>query len=204
MLLLHKRTYYIVILTIVVDCVRSADIVRPSDTFPVVPFPFRVSSFTGRYADTRHRLTPVRATFRINRTWTTVRRRNGRACLFLFVAIFHFNIFNNNIIPLACLSDPSPPPNHPSIIICRPRPLRSGQSRSLISTPKRRRFRRLFSPVLCLFFSNFFPSVFRSFAINIYDASWSDRFSLVCTFSNTRLYEFIFAYPAPRCWFTWL
>jgi len=91
----------------------------------------RLTSLTGRYADTQRRLTPVRRRFT-----STVREQHNDATetAGLFV-IFHFDIFNNKIIPLACLSDPSPPPNHPSIIICRPRPLRSGQSRSLISTP---------------------------------------------------------------------
>lgn len=69
---------------------------------------------------------------------------------------FRYYSIGNNIIPLACLSDSSSPPNHPFIIICRLRPLRSGQSRSLINTPKRRRFRRLFSLVLCLLVFYFF------------------------------------------------
>lgn len=165
LLLLHKHTYYIVSFTIVVDCVRSADIVRPSDAFPVVPFPYRVSrrSPVGTPTlDAVSRPFGRRFTFALRGdNGTTLRRR---ACQ----EFFHFGIFLNNI-PLACLSDPSLSSNQQSIIICRP--LRSGQSRSLISRPKRRRFRRLFSLVLCLLSSNLFHFAFRSFAINIHDAS---------------------------------
>jgi len=135
-------------------CLRSADIVRPSDTFPVVPCILTASRVVRRWA---RRLTPVR-----RRSTAVVRGKPYEKPTPPDLLRFSVSIFSisNNIIPLACLSDSSSPPNHPSIIICRLRPLRSGQSRSLINTPKRRRFRRLFSLVLCLldFYFFFLPS----------------------------------------------